>query len=158
MTDKQNTLARVTTARGSSWDGAAPDDSHRHGADDDTPKNASETNGINFLLRHVSILASPILVNDEQVAVYGSYRDISERIRSEKERDRLIRELQEALTKVKTLRGLIPICASCKRIRDDKRYWNQIEAHLRKHSDADFSHGFCPECIGRLYPDFNKNG
>ncbi|MCK5226689.1 MAG: hypothetical protein KAK02_00705 [Desulfobulbaceae bacterium] len=65
------------------------------------------------------------------------------------------RKLQEALTKVKTLSGFIPICASCKKIRDDKGYWNQIEAYIQKHSNAEFSHGICPECLKKLYPEFD---
>ncbi len=60
--------------------------------------------------------------------------------------------LQAALAKIKTLRGLMPICASCKKIRDDKGYWNQIEEYIRDHSDAEFSHGICPECAVKLYP------
>ncbi len=70
---------------------------------------------------------------------------------AEEEREKLIRELQEALAKVKTLTGLLPICASCKKIRDDKGYWNQIEAYIRDHSEAEFSHGICPECMKKLY-------
>ncbi len=71
-----------------------------------------------------------------------------------KEREKLIKELQEALANVKTLRGLLPICASCKKIRDDKGYWNQIESYIGKHTDAQFSHGICPDCAKKLYPDF----
>lgn len=63
-------------------------------------------------------------------------------------------ELQAALEKIKTLSGLIPICASCKKIRDDKGYWNQIEAYISDHSEAEFSHSVCPECAKKLYPDF----
>jgi len=65
----------------------------------------------------------------------------------------LIKELQEALAKVKTLSGLLSICASCKKIRDDKGYWNQIETYIRDHSQAEFSHGLCPDCLEKLYPD-----
>jgi hypothetical protein len=65
----------------------------------------------------------------------------------------LIRELQEALTMVKLLSGLLPICASCKKIRDDKGYWTQIESYIRDHSEAEFSHGICPDCMKKLYPD-----
>jgi hypothetical protein len=65
-----------------------------------------------------------------------------------------IAQLQEALAKVKTLSGLLPICASCKKIRDDRGYWNQIETYVQKHSDAQFSHGICPDCIRKLYPEF----
>ena len=77
--------------------------------------------------------------------------NLAGRKRIEEDREKLIRELQEALTKVKTLTGLLPICASCKKIRDDKGYWNQIEAYIRDHSEAEFSHGICPECMKKLY-------
>ena len=64
-----------------------------------------------------------------------------------------IAELQEALNKVKLLSGLLPICASCKKVRDDKGYWNQIETYVQKHSEADFSHSICPDCFKEIYPD-----
>jgi len=69
------------------------------------------------------------------------------------EQQRLINELEKALSEVKTLSGLFPICSSCKRIRDDKGYWNQIESYIHEHSDAQFSHSICPDCIKKLYPD-----
>jgi len=62
-------------------------------------------------------------------------------------------ELKEALARVKTLSGLLPICASCKKIRDDRGYWQQVEGYIQRHTEAQFSHGLCPECIHRLYPD-----
>ncbi len=62
-------------------------------------------------------------------------------------------ELQETLKKVRTLTGLLPICASCKKIRDDKGYWEQIEVYIRERSEAEFSHSICPECAKELYPD-----
>ncbi|MEI7636753.1 MAG: response regulator transcription factor [Syntrophus sp. (in: bacteria)] len=65
-----------------------------------------------------------------------------------------VQELQKALNEVRTLRGIIPICASCKMIRDDRGYWNQVEAYVRDHNEAEFSHGICPECIEKLYPEF----
>ena len=83
----------------------------------------------------------------------GTHTDITERKKLEKERERLIGELQQALSKVKTLSGLVPICAQCKRIRDDKGYWNQLEAYIQEHSLAQFSHSFCPECSQKLYPE-----
>jgi len=83
------------------------------------------------------------------------FRDISLRRQSEKEKDSLIAELKEAMSKVKMLSGLLPICASCKKIRDDKGYWNQIEAYIRKHSEVEFSHGICPDCAKKLYPDID---
>ena len=64
-------------------------------------------------------------------------------------------ELMRKETEVKILRGLLPICASCKEIRDDNGYWHQIESYIRDHSEAEFSHGICPECVERLYPEFN---
>jgi AmiR/NasT family two-component response regulator len=67
-------------------------------------------------------------------------------------RERLILELQDALAQLKTLSGLLPICASCKKIRDDDGYWNQLEAYIQDHSEVVFSHGLCPECAKRLYP------
>ncbi len=63
--------------------------------------------------------------------------------------------LQETLDQVNQLSGLLPICASCKKIRDDKGYWNQIEAYIQDHSEAGFSHGICPECARKLYPEFD---
>ena len=69
-----------------------------------------------------------------------------------KARGRLILELQNALAQLKTLSGLLPICASCKKIRDDDGYWNQLEAYIQDHSDVVFSHGLCPECAKKLYP------
>ncbi|HEX8090667.1 MAG TPA: hypothetical protein VF762_17540, partial [Blastocatellia bacterium] len=73
---------------------------------------------------------------------------------AEEERGKFICELQNALAKVKTLSGLLPICSSCKNVRDDKGYWNQIEVYVRDHSEAEFSHGLCPSCAKKLYPEF----
>ena len=75
-------------------------------------------------------------------------RERTAELRQETER------LQEALANVRTLSGLIPICAHCKKIRDDKGYWNQLEIYIQKNSDALFSHGLCPECVQQLYPEF----
>jgi two-component system cell cycle sensor histidine kinase/response regulator CckA len=82
-------------------------------------------------------------------------RDITERRREEAERLRLIQDLTEALAHTKTLQSLLPICASCKKIRDDKGYWQQVEVYFHKHSGMDFTHGLCPECSDRLYPEFS---
>lgn len=71
------------------------------------------------------------------------------------QRDRLIKELREALAEIKTLSGLLPICAHCKKIRDDQGYWQQIEAYIQDHSDAKFSHGICRECAKKYYPDMD---
>jgi PAS domain S-box-containing protein len=85
-------------------------------------------------------------VNPFREGISVLFRDISERKNAEGERERLIRELQTALADVRTLRGLIPICAWCKRIRNDHGYWEQLESYIHKHSDADFTHGMCPDC------------
>lgn len=79
--------------------------------------------------------------------------DITEEKRVQTERKKLIRELQTALQEVKTLSGLLPICASCKSIRNDQGYWHQIETYVEAHSTATFSHGICPACIRKLYPE-----
>ncbi len=71
----------------------------------------------------------------------------------EAEREQLIAELQEALSKVKALSGLLPICASCKKIRNDKGYWQAVEGYISEHSEAEFTHGICPDCVKKLYPD-----
>ena len=81
---------------------------------------------------------------------------MTQRKREEQERLKLIQELQDALKQVKTLSGLLPICASCKKIRDDNGYWQQVETYIQKHSNADFTHGICPECLQRLYPKYNE--
>lgn len=70
---------------------------------------------------------------------------------------RLNRELQKAVETIKTLQGILPICSSCKKIRDDKGYWNQLEAYISQHSEAEFSHGICPECAKKLYPEYFKD-
>ncbi len=83
-------------------------------------------------------------------------RDITERKAAESERERLIKELQEALGRVKTLSGLLHICASCRKIRDHQGAWHNLEIYVRNHTEADFSHGICPECHHNLYPEFSN--
>jgi PAS domain S-box-containing protein len=90
----------------------------------------------------------------QPIEFIGVTRDITERKRIEEEREQLVRDLQKALSEVKKLKGIFPICASCKKIRDDKGYWRQIEAYIRDHSEAEFSHGICPDCMKKLYGDF----
>ena len=69
-------------------------------------------------------------------------------------KEELIANLRKALTEVKTLSGLLPICSSCKKIRNDEGYWQQIEEYIRDHSEADFTHGICNDCVKELYPEF----
>ena len=111
--------------------------------------------------------ANPLWVHIEAIAEDGQREvcrvvvsDITERKQVEevlqettKEREKLIQELQSALDNVKTLQGLIPICGNCKKIRDDKGFWNQVEGYIMAHSDAKFTHGLCPECSKLLYGD-----
>jgi CheY-like chemotaxis protein len=96
---------------------------------------------------------------DEYMARPVSNRELVARINAaarivaaEKERDRVILELKDALAKIKKLSGLLPICSYCKSIRDDKGYWNQIESYIKKHSEADFSHSICRACAEEHYP------
>lgn len=105
---------------------------------------AIENRPVLAILRQVAEIEQEL--NDAQL-------EIKRRIAAEEERDRTILELQKTIAEVKTLQGLIPICAHCKKIRDDKGYWNQIEIYISRHSDAAFSHGICPECIKKHYPE-----
>lgn len=73
--------------------------------------------------------------------------------RMERERRKLIRELKQSLERIRELKSLIPICSSCKKIRNDQGYWEQLEAYLRTHYDVDFSHSMCPQCLKRYYPE-----
>ena len=107
--------------------------------------------------RHLELTVSPLT---NQRGRFGGrlniMRDITERRRAAQERERLLAELQQALSEVRTLSGMLPICAGCKKIRDDSGYWTQIEQYIQRHSNAVFSHGLCPECVTRLYPDLKK--
>jgi hypothetical protein len=102
--------------------------------------------------------AAAEMVRKERQQKVGLLDSLTASQRANEERSRLIRELQDALANVKSLQGLLPICSLCKKVRDDRGYWSQIETYLRKHSNADFSHGICPECVGKLYPDTHQVG
>lgn len=97
---------------------------------------------------HLAISVSPIkntigrIIGASMIA-----RDINEQKRHQQEREQLIAELQNALAQVKSLHGLLPICASCKKVRDDQGYWTQVEVYVMNHSDAEFTHGICPDCL-----------
>lgn len=112
----------------------------------------------------VSITVSPIKdANGRTIGASVIARDITERVKMERERLKLIAELRDALSKVKQLSGLLPICSGCKRIRDEDGRWQQVEVYVQQHSQADFTHGICPECTKHLYPDLfdrmeNKGG
>ncbi len=107
--------------------------------------------------RWVSTTKVPL--HDAQGKIIGTVcigRDITERRKAETEREKLITELKSALADVKLLSGLVPICANCKKIRDDKGYWTQVEAFIQDRSDARFTHSICPDCVAKLYPELAK--
>jgi PAS domain S-box-containing protein len=97
---------------------------------------------------------------DHVAGVFFNITDLKkakeDRKKAEKEREKVILKLQDALTQVKTLKGLLPICAHCKKVRDDEGYWQQIEQYIHDHSEAEFSHGICPDCLEKHYPDLFK--
>lgn len=109
----------------------------------------------NGVIKDVEVFSGPIIIR-KKFLLCSVIHDISERKSAEKERERLIDELQHALAEVKKLRGFLPICSSCKKIRDDKGYWNQIESYIRDHSEAEFTHSICPECTKKLYSGLNE--
>lgn len=90
----------------------------------------------------------------KKLRVEGFITDINEAKILENEREKLIEELKNALAEIRELRGILPICASCKKIRDDKGYWQRIESYIQNHTNAEFSHGICPDCAKLLYPEF----
>lgn len=88
------------------------------------------------------------------VEILGVARDISKQNKMREEREGLIKNLQEALSEIKTLRGILPICSICNKLRDGKGYWEQVDVYIQKHSQADISHSICPECTKELYPNY----
>jgi hypothetical protein len=114
-----------------------------------------------FDLRLVDLGSAPG-GNHQRVALQGVgtlavLREVTARRELEDQRDHLIAELQEALAQVRTLSGLLPICANCKKIRDDQGYWHGVEAYLWQHAGAEFSHGVCPDCMKKLYPELMED-
>ena len=103
------------------------------------------------------ITTSPIKDENGRVTkVVHIARNITERKLAEEERERLIVELQTALSEIKTLRGLLPICMNCHKIRTEQGAWNKLETYISKHSDAKFSHGICPDCFEKHMRDIDK--
>ena len=82
-------------------------------------------------------------------------RALEEKEVAEDERERLVSELRGALARIKTLSGLLSMCSNCKKIKDDRGLWEHVETYVRRHSNAEFSHGFCPDCMNELYPDYS---
>lgn len=122
-----------------------------------SPEEIGKINNKNNNQRKVEVSAYPITDEEGNIIKFIHIsRDITERKQLEQEREKLISELKESLENIKTLKGLIPICASCKKIRNDEGFWNQFETYISEHSDAQFSHGICPDCMKELYPEYHK--
>jgi two-component system, response regulator PdtaR len=114
-------------------------------ADESTLQRAKVTEPLGYIVK-------PFRERDLQIAIeFALYKS-----KMEDERNKLISKLENALEKVKQLSGLIPICASCKKIRDDKGYWEEVESYITKHSEALFSHGLCPTCAKKVLQEFEE--
>ena len=109
--------------------------------------------GSNFFVE-VSIVTIRL---DGKIALFASWRDISIRKQAQHELERVVTDLQDALAKVNQLEGILPICSFCKKIRDEEGHWHQMEAYVTHRSQAQFSHGVCPDCGRKHYPEFIKD-
>ncbi len=104
----------------------------------------------------VHLRTTEVPVFDEHgdvTGIEGIVQDVTDLKRVEAERERVIRKLEKALMEIRSLRGILPLCSFCKKIRDDEGYWEQVDVYIRKHSEADISHGICPECMKEHYPE-----
>ncbi len=101
----------------------------------------------------LSVMITPLRDGERLLGYLVQVQDVTEPKRAEEERERLLKEVQEALAQVQALAGLLPICVSCKKIRDDKGYWTQVENYISSHTSATFTHGFCPECMKKNFPE-----
>ncbi len=115
-------------------------------SDDRTIERARESTPYGYILKPFNARELAITV---EIALHKHKID--------REKEQLTRDLKAALEKVKLLSGLLPICFSCKRIRNDEGYWIQIEQYIRDHSEAEFSHGLCNDCARKLYPQYYKS-
>lgn len=103
----------------------------------------------------VEVTSTLIALGDQKV-LQSFTRDISKRRKTEEEKEQLIAELKKALDEIKTLRGILPLCSFCKKIRDDKGYWERVDVYIHKHLQADISHSICPECMQKHYPEYSE--
>jgi PAS domain S-box-containing protein len=107
--------------------------------------------------KYIIFDAAPVYNADgEMVAVVETLQDITVRKRLEEEKEELVMDLHLASNRIKKLRGLVPICSICKKIRDDKGYWNKLESYIEEHSEAEFTHSMCPACEETFYCDSEK--
>ena len=103
---------------------------------------------------HLRVTEVPLLDDNGNVlGIEGIVQDITKLKRAEADRENAIQKLEKALSEIKTLRGILPLCSFCKKIRDDKGYWEQVDVYINKYSEADISHSICPECLKKYYPD-----
>ena len=98
-----------------------------------------------------------LIAVDNQRFVMAISRDITEKKQLDRDREKLIDDLRSAVKKADTLSGMLPICSYCKKIRNDKGYWDQIEAYIHKHTGALFSHGICPDCVTKIHPGIDDD-
>ncbi|MFH1984662.1 MAG: PAS domain S-box protein [Pseudomonadota bacterium] len=117
----------------------------------ETKRKTKDGRVLNIQLR-TSILKDRVGNHTASIVIH---RDVTLLKQTEMERERLIGELQKALSEVKKLSGLLPICSHCKKVRDDKGYWNQIESYIGDHSEAKFSHSICQECAKKYFPEMD---
>lgn len=108
------------------------------------------------IVRHSIATYTPDMVNDEVRGIIVHVADVTYLKEIEREREEALRDREIALAKIKILSGFLPICSSCKKIRDDQGYWNDVAEYIREHSDAEISHGICPACAEKLYPQYYK--
>jgi len=102
-------------------------------------------------IRDVEVYSSPIVLGNQKV-LYSIVHDITDRVRIENEREEIIAKLKKAQDEIKSLEGILPLCSFCKKIRDSKGNWEQVDRYISHHSEADVSHTVCPECITKHYP------
>jgi len=107
----------------------------------------------NGQVRWVEELVTRIVIQGEP-SIMAALRDITDQKRAEAEREKLITDLKRALAEVRTLRGILPICGHCKKVRDDQGYWKQVELYLLEQTGTEVSHSLCPDCVVELYPDY----
>lgn len=110
------------------------------------------------LKAHITDLDKKVLARTTELTKSNEqlHQEIVERKHSEVQKERLIADLQSALTEIKDLRGILPLCSFCKKIRDDKGYWQQVDVYIQKHSQADISHSLCPDCLKEHYPNLSE--
>lgn len=117
--------------------------------DDDKIERAFEAGAIDYIAKPLKKVELRARIR----SVLKLKEEMDHRKAHEKELEKTVRELQQALDHVKTLNGMLPICSFCKKIRDDKGYWQQVEKYVSARSDVGFSHGICPDCLRSQYPD-----